>query len=76
MLLFQDGSTHRWLPGTEMQQDLIDTVESVWSGGQEEPTQLGRGLPHPGTRQIHHRFRGVVLVGIAQGRRLHRRPMD
>jgi hypothetical protein len=29
MLLFQDGSTHRWLPGTAAQQDLIVTLDDA-----------------------------------------------
>lgn len=29
MLVFQDGSTHRWLPDTEAQQDLIVTLDDA-----------------------------------------------
>ena len=29
MLLFQDGSTHRWLPGTDARQDLIVTLDDA-----------------------------------------------
>ncbi|MGH7210880.1 MAG: ISNCY family transposase [Acetobacteraceae bacterium] len=29
MLLFQDGSTHRWLPDTDAQQDLIVTLDDA-----------------------------------------------
>jgi len=29
MLLFQDGSTHCWLPGTEAKQDLIVTLDDA-----------------------------------------------
>lgn len=29
MLLFQDGSTHRWLPDTDTQQDLIVTLDDA-----------------------------------------------
>ena len=29
MLLFQDGSTHRWLPGTDARQDLIVTLNDA-----------------------------------------------
>ena len=29
MLLFQDGSTHAWLPGTSEKQDLIVTLDDA-----------------------------------------------
>lgn len=33
MLLFQDGSTHCWLPGTEAKQDLIVTLDDATGQG-------------------------------------------
>ncbi len=32
MLLFQDGSTHRWLPGLDRELDLVVTLEDATSG--------------------------------------------
>ena len=51
MLVFQDGSTHRWLPGTDAQQDLIVTLDdatghitSIFLTDQEGTASSFRGL--------------------------------
>lgn len=51
MLVFQDGSTHRWLPGTQAQQDLIVTLDdatghitSIFLTGQEGMMSSFQGL--------------------------------
>lgn len=51
MLVFQDGSTHRWLPDTDAQQDLIVTLDdatghitSIFLTGQEGTMSSFQGL--------------------------------
>ena len=71
MLLFQDGSTHAWLPGTSDKQDLIVTLDdatghitSIFLTEQEGTmssfTGLAQTIPRQAQRQ--HYVRATVCV--------------
>src|SRR3978361_2235953 len=60
MLLFQDGSTHCWLPGTEAKKDLIVTLDDA----------TGRSCPQPWCKNLRlhcalRRFGRVCQSAIA-----------